>query len=397
MKSILIFGGGLNQLTLIEACNELGYRSVVIDPNENAPGGSIAHVFEIVAPDDYEKTKQIALKYQVDGIATSQMQNPLRMMAKLAYELRYVFNSPEIIEQSLNKFLMKKVFLENNIPCAKGYLFNNKGELSSVKIKDLDFPLIIKPLDSHSSRGVYKVNSYREITEHLNETISFSTTGEFLIEEFVEGPEFSIEAVTYSGETTIVQFTEKIITPYPYVVELGHLQPATLNEDQKKEISEVVKAAISALKLDNTVTHTEIKWTEKGPVIIEIGPRMGGDFISSHLVKHSCGVDLDRATIQMAVGVEPNLKPKKNKFSYIKYLQLPESRIVEKIDRWQEVFNLPGVVFANVNINQSDVVPKITDSAKRPGFVIVEGDSKRKVVKRAEEYLRYLKKNIILK
>ena len=396
MKRILIFGGGLNQLTLIKACNDLGYLSIVIDPNKNAPGKSLAHTFEVVAPNDYNKTKNIALKYKIDGIATSQMQNPLRMMAKLASELGFIFNKPEIIEQSLNKYLMKKVFTKNNIPCAKGYLFQSKNKLTPQKLKGLKFPLIIKPLDSHSSRGVYRVDKFEEILEHIDETISFSTTQEFLIEEFLEGPEFSIEAVTYSDETKIVQFTEKMITPPPNVVELGHLQPATFTEEQKDKISEIVISAIKALGLNNTVSHTEIKLTKKGPVIIEIGPRMGGDFISSYLVKHSCGVDLDRATIQMSVGKEPDLNPKNNQYSYIRYLQLIEGMKVEKIKDWKMIMDLPGVVFADVSINKWETVPKITDSAKRPGFVIVEGKSRKKVLDLAETYLNILKEKIIL-
>jgi len=75
-KSILIFGGGLNQLTLIKECNNLVYRSIVVDPNDNALGKPLATNFEIVAPDNYEKTKQIALNYKIDGIATSQMEKP---------------------------------------------------------------------------------------------------------------------------------------------------------------------------------------------------------------------------------------------------------------------------------------------------------------------------------
>ncbi len=396
MKRILIFGGGLNQLTLIKACNDLGYHSIVIDPSENAPGKSLAHVFEVVDPYDFEKTKQIALKYNVDGIATSQMQNPLRLMARLANDLGFVFNSPEIIEQSLNKYLMKKVFIENQILTAKGYLFRSKQELLPEKLKDLNYPLIIKPLDSHSSRGVYKVSNYSELFEHVDEAISYSTTNEYLIEEFLEGPEFSIEAVTFSGETTIVQFTEKMITPYPNTVELGHLQPASLTDDERKEITGIIVAAIKALKLDNTVTHTEIKLTEKGPAIIEIGPRMGGDFISSYLVKHSCGVDLDKATIQISVGIKPDLNKKADQYSYIKYLQLKEDKIISKIGDWKSVMKLPGVVFANVSINEGEVIPKITDSSKRPGFVIVEGNSKKTVIDLAEKYLQFLRERIIL-
>ena len=395
-NKILIFGGGLNQLTLIEACNSLGFKSIVIDPNINAPGKDFADVFEVVEPDDYNKTREVAKSYKVDGIATSQMQNPLRLMAKLADELGFIFNSPEIIERGLNKYLMKKAFKANNVPCANGLLFKGEEELAENKLSNLNFPMIIKPLDSHSSRGVYRANNYQELVSHIHETIYFSSTNEFLIEEFIEGPEYSIEAVTFKGKTTIVQYTEKIITPYPNVVELGHIQPATINKNQKTEIDKIVTSAIDAIGLNNTVTHTEVKLTEKGPVVIEIGPRMGGDFISSYLVNQSCGVNLDKATIQMSVGEKPDLTPKLDKYSYIKYLQLDEGKKVNKIGNWQSVLNLPGVVFANVSIKEGDIVPAIIESAKRPGFVIVEGNTRKEILYRSDRYLKLIEQEIEL-
>jgi len=109
------------------------------------------------------------------------------------------------------------------------------------------------------------------LTKKVNETSSFSTTGEYLIEEFIEGPEYSIEAATFKGETTIDQYPEKIVTPSPTAVELSHMQLAALTSEQKMKISKVVVSVINALEIDNTVTHTEVKWTKKGPVVIEIG------------------------------------------------------------------------------------------------------------------------------
>lgn len=384
-------------MTLIDACNKLGYVSIVIDPNFDAPGRQIADFFEIVQPNDYERTKQVAIDYKVDGIATSQMENPLRMMAQLSADLGFIFNTPEAIENSLNKYLMKMAFVESDVPHAKGIRYASKAELINEGIKGLEFPLIIKPTDSHSSRGVYKVDSFNQLLQYVDETVSFSKSGSFLIEEFIDGPEYSIESVTYQGKTSIVQYTEKIVTPFPNVVELGHIQPAELTSYQKKEINEVVQAGIKALKLDNTVTHTEIKLSESGPIIIEIGPRMAGDFISSYLVKNSCGVDLDEATIKLSFGLKPDTKHCLNKYSYIKYLELEEGKTVQSVKNWRNVLKLPNVIFSYVNINEGDTISRITDSSKRPGFVIVSGDNKPAVIKEADTSLKMLKKEIVLK
>ncbi len=391
-KKVLIFGAGINQITLIKACNELGYQSVVIDPNTKAPGKQYANTFEVAGAQDYEKTKEIALTYQVDGIATSQMENPLRLMARLAEELGFIFNKPDIIETGLNKYLMKKKFIENKIPCARFKLFKNRKTITEESLKDFEYPLIIKPVDAHSSRGVYRVETFKEIIEHIDETFSYSKTGNVLIEEFIEGPEYSIEAVTFKGKTTIVQYTEKIITPFPNVVELGHIQPAAdLSETQKKRIDKVVIKAINSIGLDNTVTHTEVKYSKSGPVIIEVGPRMGGDFISSYLVLHSCGVNLDKVTICLSLGLEPDIKPRIEKFSFIQYLKLKPGKKIKRIGNWKKILKMPGVVFAHVQVEEGDIIPKITDSAKRPALVIVEGDSRPQVINLSEKYLNIMK------
>lgn len=386
-KNILIFGAGINQLTLIQACNDLGHRSIVIDPSDNAPGRAIANVFEVVAPDDYEKTKQIALSYKINGIATSQMENPLRLMAKLAEEFGFIFNSPEIIERSLNKYLMKQAFISKNVPHAKGIFFKDRNNLTKESLNGMKLPLILKPVDSHSSRGVYRIDTFEQLYGFIEETLSFSRSGSFLIEEFIEGLEFSIESVTFKGKTEVIQFTEKIITPFPNVVEIGHIQPAELSNIEKEEIKKVVVKGIEALRLDNTVTHTEVKLSNSGPVIIEIGPRMAGDFISSYLVKHSCGVDFDRATILMSIGEQPYLNQTINNYSYIRYLQLTPGTIVKGINDWQQILERPGVVFANLGIKGGDKIPKITDSAKRPGFIIVEGSSREVVYQLMSKYV----------
>ena len=212
---ILIFGAGINQLELIREAKLLGVTSIVIDPQTDPPGKSEANFFYRVDGTDYETTRTIALKHSVSGIVTGQMEKPLRLMARLAQELKFIFNSPEVTERCLDKWLMKETFRAENIPFAEGMLIR-KDEDTLEKLSDeITFPVIIKPRDAFSSRGVYKCNSSDAVKAHLEESGLFSSNGDILIEEFLEGKEYSVEAITYRGETSIIQFTEKFITPYP--------------------------------------------------------------------------------------------------------------------------------------------------------------------------------------
>lgn len=395
-KSIIIFGAGLNQTTLIQAANNLGLRSVVLDPNTNCPGRQFANYFYVVKGHDYENTKRIAIKHKVSGLATTQLEKPLRLMAKLAMDLGLPFLDPEVVERSLDKWLMKLVFWENNVPCANAKLFMHENEITDINIEELQYPIIIKPKNATSSQGVFKIDSSKQIGKYAKITSSFSKNGEIIAEKFLEGPEYSVESVTYHGETKIIQYTEKFLTPFPNTVEMGHLQPADLSDNQKKSIEKIVESAIKAIKIDNSATHTEIKMTKEGPKVLEISPRGGGDFISSYLTMASTGINMDEAIINVALNNKPDLLPKKNQFSYIRYFDLPPCKKVSYINNLKNIFNQPDVIFSNVSIKPGDVIEKITESKKRPGFIIVKGNTRKVVKAIAKKYIDYIKTNIIL-
>jgi len=396
-KTILIFGAGLNQYLLIKAARDLKITSVVLDPNPDAPGKELADYFYAVAGNDYESTRQIALKHQVVGLATTQMERPLRLMAKLAQELNLPFHSPEVVGKSLDKWLMKEAFLEHGIPCARGKLFHKNEEIRESELNNFQYPMVLKPKDATSSQGVYRVEKFSEVKKYERETRKFSGNGEVIIEEFLEGKEYSIETITYKGKTTIVQYTEKFITPYPHTVEMGHLQPANLSDEQKKTIDKVVTNAIKVLGIDNSAAHTELKLTKEGPKILEIGARGGGDFISSYLTLASAGVSMDEAIIKVALGEEPDLRTKTNMYSFIKYFSLPVGKIVNKIENYSEIFKDEHVMFASIYVKKGDIIEDITESKKRPGFIIVKSKDRDTVEKIAKEFTEYLISRIKLK
>ncbi len=387
-QTIMVFGAGLNQLTLIEAARELGLRSVVVDPAEHPPGKGLADLFYQVGRDDYAGTKDIALKHKVDGLVTGQMENPLKLMAKLAEDLDLIFPSPEIVERATNKYLMKQAFMASGVPCARGVLIENNKVLCEEEFSSHKTPLIIKPLQAFSSRGVFRVDSFAQYLQKIEATLSFAPDGNYLIEEFVEGPEYSAESITYMGRTAVVQYTEKLITPYPETVELGHFQPAELCDEQIDEIDQTVKKAVKALGIDNSAGHTELKWTAKGPVVIEVGPRLGGDFISSCLTLASTGVNMDRAAIQTALGQDPDLRPTKNIGAAIMYLALPSGRVVTAVSEdINKVGDIPGVIKTHLDIKPGDIIPPLTDSAKRCGWAIVCGKTNREAKQLASEVI----------
>lgn len=375
MKRILVFGAGYNQTLLIRACKALGYYTLVTDPNENAPGRELADRFVVLAPKDFEAHCRVIEEEEVQGIVTCQMENPLPLMARLAKKYNLLFPSTEVIQRARNKYLMKQAFLKAGVPCAHGQIIEEGEIIDHIDLSKFQFPLIIKPVDSYSSRGVYKVNSLPELKERYEEALRFSSTRQVLIEEFLEGPEVSVEAVTYQGITHIVQITDKVITPYPNTVELAHYQPSQLGTEDQRSIKEVVKAAVSALGIDYSGSHAELKLTKEGPKMIEIGARLGGDYISSYLTTLSTGVDMNRAIAQIAMGEHPDIDSSIKQYSGIQYVNWQPGRKVKAVASLAPFLEDPKVAFANILVAPGDILPPITESTNRHAFFITSAES----------------------
>ena len=394
-KRIMIFGGGLNQLELIREARALGLVTVVTDPQEDPPGRAEADYYCRIESNDYESVRAAALKYGVKGLVTGQMEKPLHIMARLAQELGLVFNSPEVTERCIDKWLMKEVLQANRVSCAKGTLVRS-GEAVTLP-GWLSFPLIIKPRDAFSSRGVYRCEDMSSVERYIEDSRAFSSNGDVIIEEFLQGEEYSVEALTWNGETTIVQFTEKYRTPYPETVELGHLQPAGLDFAQRMEVAAVVMKALKALGVMNSASHTEVMVTDRGSFIIEVGARLGGDFIGSYLTRSSTGMSMDRAAVEIAMGVKPSQSPSFRACSMIRYLELPAGSTVDALLPFDDILVMPGAVFAALFVKPGDTVRPVSHSALRPGCIIAAAETKGQVWKRAEKYASLLANKIILK
>ena len=394
--ALLIFGAGINQLELIREARSLGLTCIVIDPLGNPPGKPEADFFYQVNGSDYELTREIAIRHKVRGIVTGQTEKPLRLMAKLAAELGFIFNSPEVTDRCIDKWLMKEAFRAGGVACAEGILVRQGEAVPSELTSGVMFPLIIKPRDAYSSRGVYKCSSRDDLNAHIGESRSFSSNGDILFEEFIDGKEYSVEAETYQGVTTVIQFTEKFITPYPTTVETAHLQPAGLSIPEKELITSLVKSALEALGIKNSASHTEVIMTKSGPRVIETGARLGGDFISSYLTKSSTGISMDRAAIQIALGQQPDTDVTFRKFSMIKYVELPAGKTVKKVIPCDDIRKLPGVVFLHIFVNPGDRTEPLTHSALRPACIIVELDNREDLLHKATEYSMLLSDKIIL-
>ena len=366
-KSVLIFGVGELQRSIIQRAKQKGLFTIGIDPCAYAVCKGEVDAFEIVGGQDFEGTCTVVEKYGVDAIVTAATDKPLVMMARVAEKYGFPFFSVDTAQWSTDKYQMKQRFLKGGVPCARGRLIS--------KVKDTDdlyFPLIVKPRDNSGSRGVKLCRSKEELQESLQEALQYSHLDTVLVEEYIEGQEYSIEGLHYEGKSEVIQFTEKTTTEFPYNVEVAHKQPANLTEAQKEAIRELIAKIATCMDFENCPSHTELKINERGIFVIETSPRLGGDYITSTLVPLSTGINMEDQLLNIALGEKVDTKTGRvDRASGVCFFCLQEG-VVKFIDpSINEVSSWPGVHGFELKLHEGDRVNQITSSLDRYGGFVV--------------------------
>jgi biotin carboxylase len=261
---------------------------------------------------------------------------------------------------------MRQCFMEHCVPSPKFALVDDDDHY---QITGFKFPLIVKPTDRSGSRGVEKVLDPVQLEEAISRARKESFEHKAVIEEFVTGREISVESISYQGKHYILQITDKVTTGSPFFVELEHHQPSSLPENVKQRVREIVLCALDALHIKYGASHAELKITEDGDIrVIEIGARMGGDFIGSDLVKLSTGYDFLKGVIDVAFGEFEEPRITEHKYSGVYFLCKETENIVPII---QNAEKYPEIVRAEIT---APVLRNIEQSADRSGYFIYQSD-----------------------
>lgn len=178
---------------------------------------------------------------------------------------------------------------------------------------EIGFPLVVKPVDLCAGMFVRRADDVAQLREAVNgvQALPVNARGQrrqpqVLLEEYLAGPEFSVETVTWAGRTTVLGITDKSLAGEPWFIETGHMFPAAISPTQAESIATVARSALEVLGITHAVAHTEVRLTAAGPKVVEINPRPGGNQITE-LVRRVTGVNLTKAYVQIALGSEPDL------------------------------------------------------------------------------------------
>lgn len=391
MKRLMIVGASLLQLPAILKAKEMGLYVGVADFNPEAIGIQYADEFFNASTMDEDAVLKAAEDFKPDGIMTLASDMPMRGVSKASDKLHLHSISYETSYKATDKFEMIKAFKAHNVSSPWYFDVDSYEDLKALEGK-VGFPCIIKPTDNAGSHGVAKVHDFEELLANYEYSHSCSRHGKVIVEEYLDGPEVSVEVMVVKGRIHILQITDKITTGAPHFVEMGHTQPSRLPENTQRQIREVAEAACKSLGIDKGPAHVEMKVTSRGPVMIELGARMGGDNITTHLVPLSTGIDMVGATIRVALGEEPDIEPTLNCGSAIRYFKVPVGTIkaIEGVDKAKKILGVKQVTFTKGVGEESTPIECSND---RVGFVIAQGENAEVAVKKCEDALELI--NII--
>ena len=288
-------------------------------------------------------------------------------VAEAAEELGLPGNPPDAVRRIRTKDLCRNALAEAGFVQPRVRLCRNAEDASDF-IASFDGPWVVKPRDAMGSIGVSVVEEPGSLARALS---VLPDQGTFLIEQFVAGPEFSVEGVFVDGEPRIFAVTAKDKAEPPFFVEVGHTLPAELDGPDEARIRETVSSALRTLGLRVGAFHVELWLTPHAVVLGEVHGRFGGDWI--HRMLEYAFPDLELYGVIYDDMLGRHQGPREftpSRGAAVRYLIAPPGRL-DRIDGWDEVVAHPSVIYSELSVSPGGTISPLTKSSDRVGLVVV--------------------------
>ena len=311
----LVLAGGLAQIELIKQLKERGITTILADGNANALARPYADIFYQIALFDVEAVKEVAVKESVDFVITCCADQVLLIVAQVSEMLGLpCYISYQTAQNVSDKKYMKRIFLENQIPTSR---YIELSGLDWEKVREMEYPLVVKPTDAYSSRGVRKAVDDKSLEEYFAEAKEISRTGTVIVEEFCSGEEISVDVYVESGKAHIlcVSNSEKIKDEDRFVIFRGRY-PVNASAEVMEQIRVVAQQITDAFGLVDSPMLIQMINTGTSVSVLEFCARTGGN-MKYLLIKRACGFDVIKAVIDLAVGQKPHVELSAPENTYI--------------------------------------------------------------------------------
>ncbi|HEG1497290.1 TPA: ATP-grasp domain-containing protein [Campylobacter jejuni] len=358
-KHFFIIGGGDLQADLVLHAKK-DFITHVFDYNENCFCKDVADYFHPISIADKEKILELAIKFNIVGIATAATELGNLTVCYIGEKLNLGTNSYECAKNTTDKSLMKKVFERNNINHAKYFILKDEKDLEQIA----NFPVVVKPSDRSAGRGVVKVFDKENLKKYFYKAKDFSYNKIVLAEEVLKGRQFSVETISSHGKHQIIAITEEYLREGEFAndfLETQQLIPARINHFEKQLIESEIIRVLNAFRINFGASHIEIKLHNNIVKIIEIASRMGG--WRDVLAYHSYGIDYLQLLIQSSLKQElKKINTKAENFCLVKMIFTKEDYLFyKKIKSLYPEFLIKEKIHFN-NIENFDYSSSLMDS-----------------------------------
>ena len=366
MLKLAVIGANDPLIPYYKQAKSLGYYIIGIAWAEGAVCKQYCDKFYPISLKEKDEVLRICKEEKIDGITSFSLESALPTVVYVAQAMGLVSNTEECVRLTETKFAQRQAFEKNGIPVPKYVMIEDKSRLKEL---DFSYPIIVKPLDSGGSQGVTKLDSKEGLVEAYRVAAEHSRTKRVIVEEYIDGREFSVETLSHNGKHYILQITDKVTSGSPHFIEMQHHQPADITTEMADRIKAMVEKALTSLKIENSPSHTEIKLNSRGELyIIEIGARLGGDFITSDLVRLSTGYDMVKGTIELATGRFEMPRKEFSKFSGVYFYSSLAPQIGETIHKHSDY---PEII--EYEIDEGPLC-EVHSNADRNGYFIYQSN-----------------------
>lgn len=386
-KTIAILGGGVMQLPALRSAKQMNWTVILVDGNNKAEGRKYADYFEHIDLKAKETIAGALRKYKndrgLDGVFTAGTDFSTSV-AWVAEQLDLPGIPYRVAVNATDKVKMRQVFKKYHIPGPEFVMLTPELKAEQV-LERLSFPLVVKPVDNMGARGVRKVTTLSELKQAVQAGFSHSRSQKVIVEQYMAGPEFSIDAIVYNGEITICGVADRIICFDPYFIEMGHTMPTKYSKAEVASVVRVFKMGINALGIACGAAKGDIKLSKNGPVVGEIAARLSGGYMSGWTYPYSSGVDVTRAALLIAIGSDPGSLSVKNHGTSAERAFISIPGIIDNITGTDDAAAVQGIMDVFVRVTPGEKVSFPRNNVEKCGNVISKHHDREMAVSSAEK------------
>lgn len=393
MKKLLMIGAGFLQTYVIKKAKDLGYCVYAVDGNPNAEGFKYADYYEAINIVDEEACLEYAKKHQIDGVLTAATDYGVLSASYIANKMNLKglnYDSAKLIK---NKYEVRKRLFEYQVDdTEQAYLVDINTDVESLANK-VTYPVMVKPCDGSGSRGANRVDKASDFKEACYFAMEGSISRRAEVESFIVGEEYGVESFVENGNIHILAIIKKWMTNPPYYAELGHAIPSGLHEDLENKIKNCVKEALLALNVNHGSVNMDLLVTKDGSVhIIDVGARMGGNLIGSHIIPNGTGIDYIGNMIKAALNDEVDFVTARTKKVATRLLALTPG-IVKALPDFKKIEKEYEVVIEH-HLNIGDVINEYHTNLDGMGYIVAVSDNINEAISKATSVLQLIDKLI---